>query len=329
MRGSQKILALCAIAASSASLLAMQAAVAQDNPIDKISPVTDEMLLNPPDGDWLMWRRTYNGWGYSPLDQINKENVKDLKLAWAWGMTPGGRTQETPLVHDGIMYIQNSTHLIQALDAATGELIWEYQYELPDDVNPGGERNKAIYGDKLIIATRDAHILALDAKTGQLVWDQQVADYKKGWGYSSGPIVANGVIVQGMTSCSNAQPGGCFFTGHDAEYRRGAVARQHHRPRRHARRQQLERHSAGEPPRRFGVDHRLLRPRAEPDLRRRRPALSVERRDRRADPQELGPQRHQRGALHQLHARHRPHHRRAEVVPPVPPDRLPRPRLRL
>jgi alcohol dehydrogenase (cytochrome c) len=217
MRGSQKFLTFCAVAASTVSLLAVNAVLAQDKPIDTISPVTDEMLLSPPDADWLMWRRTYDGWGYSPLDQINKENVKDLQLAWAWGMTPGGRTQETPLVHDGIMYIQNSTHLIQALDAATGELIWEYQYELPDEVNPSGERNKAIYGDKLFIATRDAHLVALDAKTGQLVWDQQVADYKKGFGYSSGPIVANGVIVQGMTNCSNAQPGGCFFTGHDPD----------------------------------------------------------------------------------------------------------------
>jgi alcohol dehydrogenase (cytochrome c) len=214
---SKKILALFAVVASSVSMLAVHSALAQDNPIDNISPVTDEMLVNPPDGDWLMWRRTYNGWGYSPLDEINKDNVDQLQLAWAWGMTPGGRTQETPLVHDGIMYIQNSTHLIQALNAATGELIWEYQYELPDDVDPNGERSKAIYEDKLIIATRDAHLIALDTKTGQLIWDKQVANYEHGFAFSSGPIVADGVIVQGMTSCSNAQPGGCFFTGHDAD----------------------------------------------------------------------------------------------------------------
>jgi alcohol dehydrogenase (cytochrome c) len=213
MRGSH-LVAFVAIAASSASLFAMQAAMAQGSPIDNITPVTDEMLLNPPDGDWLMWRRTYNGWGYSPLDQINQDNVGNLELAWAWSMTPG-RTQETPLVHDGIIYIQNADQLIQALDGATGDLIWEYEYELPDDVDPRGIRNKAIYGDKLIIATRDAHLIALDAKTGQLVWDQQVADYNKGWNYSSGPIVAKGVIVQGMTSCGNGQPGGCFISGHD------------------------------------------------------------------------------------------------------------------
>ena len=175
------------------------------------------MLLNPPDGDWLMWRRTYDGWGYSPLDQINKENVGDLELAWAWGMTPGGGRRRPRWSMTGSCTSRTPTHLIQALDAATGELIWEYQYELPEDVNPSGERNKAIYGDKLIIATRDAHLIALDTKTGQLVWDQQVANYKHGCAYSSGPIVANGVIVQGMTSCGNAQPGGCFFTGHDPD----------------------------------------------------------------------------------------------------------------
>ena len=217
MRSGQNLLALFAVAASSVSLLTGQAAVAQDDPTAGVSTVTDEMLRNPPDGDWLMWRRTYNGWGYSPLEQINKENVKDLRLAWAWGMTPGGRTQETPLVHDGIIYIQNSTHLIQALNAATGDLIWEYQYDLPEDVSPNGERSKAIYGDTLIIATRDAHLIALDTKTGKLVWDQQVANSNQGFSFTSGPIVANGVIVQGTTGCSGAQPGGCFFTGHDVE----------------------------------------------------------------------------------------------------------------
>lgn len=213
--GRPNLLAL-AIAASSVSLLAVQTAVAQDNPIDNISPVTDEMLLNPPDGDWLMWRRTYDGWGYSPLDQINKENVGDLQLAWAWSMTPG-RTQETPLAHDGIIFIQNADHVIQALDGATGDLIWEHEYLLPQDVPPRGLRNKAIYEDKLIVATNDAHLIALDTKTGQLIWDQQVADHTKGFRFTSGPIVANGVIVQGTTGCGSGQPGGCFFTGHDAE----------------------------------------------------------------------------------------------------------------
>ncbi len=215
MRRNQKLVSLFAIVASSASLLAVQAAVAQDTPNASVSAVTDEMLLNPPDGDWLMWRRTYNGWGYSPLDQINRDNVGDLDLAWSWGMTPGG-TQQTPLVHDGVMYLQNSDHTIQALDAAVGDLIWEYEYELPEGVNPAGERSMAIYGSTLIVATRDNHVLAIDSSTGQLVWDTVVADYALRYSQSSGPIVANGVIVQGTTGCGQAQPGGCFFTGLDA-----------------------------------------------------------------------------------------------------------------
>jgi alcohol dehydrogenase (cytochrome c) len=192
-------------------------AVAQDSPIDRLTPVTDEMLVNPADGDWLMWRRTYNGWGYSPLDQINKENVGSLELAWSWAMTPGS-TQETPLAHDGIIFVTTSNQKTQALDGATGDLIWEYQHELPEGfTNPRGMRSKAIYGNNLILATSDAHLIALDSKTGDLVWDVQVADWNKGWRYTSGPIVADGVIVQGMTGCGAGQPGGCFITGHNAE----------------------------------------------------------------------------------------------------------------
>jgi alcohol dehydrogenase (cytochrome c) len=216
MKRGLRLTLLATLATTLTSSFAIQAAVAQ-SPIDTITPVTDDMLLNPPDGDWLMWRRTYDGWGYSPLDEITKENVGKLQLAWSWGMSPGGRTQETPLVHDGVMFIQNSNHVIQALNAATGELIWEYEHSLPDGVAPNGERNKAIYGDKLIFATRDAHLVAIDIKTGQLAWDQQVADHKKGYAYTSGPLVAEGVVIQGMTNCSNAQPGGCFYTGHDAD----------------------------------------------------------------------------------------------------------------
>lgn len=190
-------------------------ALAEENAIDQLNPVTDQMLLNPPDGDWLMWRRTYDGFGYSPLDQINKDNVGELRLAWAWNMTPG-RTEETPLVHDGVLFLNNRNNLVQALDGATGELIWEYQHELPDNVTGArGIRSKAIYGDSLILTTSDAHIISLNAKTGDLNWDRAVANSDFGYYYSSGPIVANGMIIAGMSGCGGAQPGGCYFTGHD------------------------------------------------------------------------------------------------------------------
>lgn len=200
--------------ASAAPLLAQDAGL-----LDAMSPVTDEMLLNPADGDWLMWRRTYDGWGYSPLEEINRDNVKDLTVAWTWSLTPGA-TETTPLVHDGVLFVHNNGDKVQALDGATGDLLWEYVRELPAPVTTAGgntmtKRNIAMYEDKIIVATADTHIIALDAKTGQLVWDVTVADWNKGWRYSAGPIIVDGKIIQGMTGCGNAQGGGCFITAHD------------------------------------------------------------------------------------------------------------------
>src|SRR5499426_908676 len=123
------------------------------DPTRNITPVTAEMLRNPPAADWLMWRRTYNGWGYSPLDQINKSNVKNLQVAWSWSMT-NGATEATPIVHDGVLFIYNYADKVQALNAATGDLIWEYRRNLPQPLitaggNPLAKRNMAIYGDNL------------------------------------------------------------------------------------------------------------------------------------------------------------------------------------
>src|SRR5690606_3748219 len=97
-------------------------------------PVTDEVLQSPADGDWLMWRRTLDSHGHSPLTEINAENVGTLQLAWARSMAPGNQ-ETTPLIHDGVMYIANPGDVIQALDAATGALIWEYRRELPEDLD--------------------------------------------------------------------------------------------------------------------------------------------------------------------------------------------------
>jgi alcohol dehydrogenase (cytochrome c) len=188
------------------------------SPTRNLTPVTDGMLRNPPASDWLMWRRTYNAWGYSPLDQINKDNVKNLQVAWTWSMI-NGATETTPIVHDGVLYLFNYSNAIQALDGATGDLIWEYKRDLPAklvaDAGNLSSRNMAIYEDKLIAATADAHLIALDLKSGKLVWDDATADWTKGWRHTSGPFVAGGTIVQGMQGCGNAQPGGCFITGHD------------------------------------------------------------------------------------------------------------------
>ena len=95
--------------------------------VKDFDPVTDAMLRNPAPGDWLNWRRTDNAWGYSPLDQINRQNVQQLQLAWSWAMDDTGANEATPLVHDGVMYLPNPGGVIQALDGATGDLLWEYR----------------------------------------------------------------------------------------------------------------------------------------------------------------------------------------------------------
>jgi alcohol dehydrogenase (cytochrome c) len=183
-------------------------------------PVTEAMLRNPVAGDWLNWRRTDNAWGYSPLDQINPDTVNQLQLAWSWAMDDTGANQATPLVYDGIMYLPNPRGVIQALDAATGDLIWQYRPKsapkASGDAGQGTQRNVAIYGDRIFATTNDAHIIALDARNGSLVWDTKVADSTLGYGYTSGPIVVRGKVIAGITGCSRYKDDVCFITGHDA-----------------------------------------------------------------------------------------------------------------
>lgn len=191
------------------------------NLLAALKPVTEDVLRNPPDGDWLMWRRTYNDWGYSPLAEINRDNVANLRVAWTWSLT-SGVTEIAPIVHDGVLFVDNAGDTVQALNAATGDLLWEYRRDLPQKlISEGGntlaKRNMAIYGDKLFVATSDDHLVALDVKTGKIAWDHQVADWTQGWRYSSGPFMAGGVLTAGMSGCNQAQVGGCFITGHDPD----------------------------------------------------------------------------------------------------------------
>jgi alcohol dehydrogenase (cytochrome c) len=179
------------------------------------------MLLHPDPNDWLMVRGNYQAWNHSALTQINRDNVKDLKLAWAWNMNDAvGANEPTPLVHNGIMYLINVDNILQALDARTGDLIWENR------IRPAGQgggtgamRNIAIYQDKIFFATTDAHMVALDARTGKIVWDTVIGELSKGYGNSSGPIVIHGKVVQGLTGCdrynSNESEQGCFISAFD------------------------------------------------------------------------------------------------------------------
>ena len=198
------------------TIVAGGVAAAQDR---DFTPVTDAMLQDPDPADWLNWRRTLDGWGYSPLDQINTDNVHQLQLVWAWQLGPGAN-QATPLVHDGVMYIANPQNIVQAVDAVTGDRLWQYTREFEteeDGIISRRSRSIAIYGDKIYLNTSDAHIVALDARTGEVAFDHTVANRALGYRYTSGPIVVNGNIVAGMSGCERFKEDVCFISAHDAE----------------------------------------------------------------------------------------------------------------
>jgi len=180
--------------------------------VENFVPVTDAMLKNPDPGDWPMHRRNYYAHSYSPLDQINTENVGSMTLEWVWSMHEGD-SEPAPLVYDGIIYMINPGNVIQALDGATGELIWE---NWTGPANRQDMRNIAIYNDKIIQATTDARLIALDARTGEQVWEVTMADHSKGFGNTSGPIVADGKIIQGLAGCGRYTEDDCYISAYNA-----------------------------------------------------------------------------------------------------------------
>jgi len=182
------------------------------DPLERITPVTEATLQHPPESDWLTWRRTYDDQGFSPLKQIDRTNVADLRVAWAWSL-PAGPNTSTPVVHDGVLFVQSYLDHIQALDAVTGELLWQYTRRLPKDAHPAINRNLSIYEDLLYVQTSDVHIIALDVKTGKIRWDHPVADPKSGIRLSGGPLVAKGKVIMGT---AGAAPGGNFIFALDS-----------------------------------------------------------------------------------------------------------------
>ncbi len=206
----KKLLALLALALSTQTLPAFGQAV------------TDAMLANPPAEDWLMFRRTLNSWGYSPLDQVKKDNVAKLKQVWESPMGPGVQ-EATPLVHNGVMYLPNPLDYIQALDAVTGQLKWEYKRQEPADLGkfipvPSINRNLAIYGDKIIDTSADDFVFALDSASGKLAWETRIVDYREDPAQeTAGPIIAKGKIFSTRGCEVKFTPNGCVVTAHDAK----------------------------------------------------------------------------------------------------------------
>jgi alcohol dehydrogenase (cytochrome c) len=215
------------------------------NPLDKITQVTDALLQNPPTGEWLTWRRGFDYQGFSPLKQITKSNVTNLRVAWTWTLSPGAN-EATPLVHDGVMFLHSPGDKLEALDAATGDLLWQYARLLPPGVNAGNKRNISIYGNKVYMGTSDVHVVALDVKTGRVVWDQPLTE-ERGFTLTGGPLVAKGKVMTGTggrvggknyivaldaetgnpawrfnTIAQPGEPGGDTWNDHPAEERNGA-----------------------------------------------------------------------------------------------------------
>ena len=187
------------LAATFSIFLSVSLIFAQE--LESYSPVTEERLMNPEPENWLMYRASFNGWGFSPLKQINRQNVKKLVPVWSFstGVTEGH--ESPPIVNDGIMFITTPQNRILALDARKGELLWEYRRDLPDDVMQSHPTNRGVglYGDKVYLATVDAYLIALDAKSGDVVWEKAVEDYRKGYYLTLAPLIARGKVMVGVS----------------------------------------------------------------------------------------------------------------------------------
>lgn len=181
-------------------------------------PVTDATLLNPSPGDWLMFSRTYDNQRFSPLDHINRTNVRGLQMVWSRGL-PEGVSENIPVVYQGVMFAASAPSIVQALDATNGDLLWEYRRSLPEDIGKfvspvGRARALAIYHDLLIYAAPDGFLVALDLGTGALRWETRVHDYTTATQHTSGPQIAAGKVITGR-NCGVIRDE-CFIAAHDA-----------------------------------------------------------------------------------------------------------------
>ena len=186
--------------------------VTAQQPGRNLVPLTEDNLKNPSPNDWLMYNRTYDAQRFSPLQQINKANVGQLKLAWS--VTQGAGSQEgIPLVHDGVMYLQAPGALIQARDAVTGQLIWEYnKADMPQNIR-GGARAKtiAIGFDMVYWTSPDSYLVALDARTGEVRWSAKTETR----GATQGAILAGDKVISGG-ACGGKHEN-CYISAHDAK----------------------------------------------------------------------------------------------------------------
>ena len=163
--------------------------------------VTDARLVSPEPENWLSYRGNYNGWGYSPLDQIDASNVQNLTAVWAFSTNTTGGHESPPVVNDGVMFMAAPGNRLYALDAQNGDLLWRYQHTLSPDRIALHDTNRgvALFGDNVYMATLDARVVALDARSGEVVWDTPVADNSAGYYMTLAPLTARGKVMVGVS----------------------------------------------------------------------------------------------------------------------------------
>jgi len=183
--------------------------------IKNYTPVTDAMLVHPDPKDWLIYRGNYQAWSHSGLSEINANNVGQLQLKWSWAMNEGGENATGPTIHDGIMFLANTSNTVEAFDAKTGELLWQNRLGPLASRAYSALRSLAVYEDKVYINATDAKLYALDAKTGKVVLESDIAPPGKGFNETGGLIVAHGKAIVGLTLCRGQMPH-CYISAYDA-----------------------------------------------------------------------------------------------------------------
>jgi alcohol dehydrogenase (cytochrome c) len=180
-------------------------------------PVTAERLKNPEDDNWLMIRRTYDGWGFSPLTQITPATVARLRPAWVFSTAEARVHQAAPIVNGGVMFVTSPNNQVIAIDVKTGNLLWRYRRPRTPAMSVPHETNRgvALYGDKVYFAAGEAVLIALDARTGREVWTTVVADNASGYDTTLAPLVAGGVVMVGASGGEFGIRG--FIAGFDVE----------------------------------------------------------------------------------------------------------------
>jgi len=164
-------------------------------------PVTAARLLKPADSDWLTIRRTYDGWGYSPLDQITTANVARLQPVWIASTGATNGHEAPPLVNGGVMFVSTPGNQVIAFEARSGRVLWRYRRPIPEDavVMHPTSRGVALYGDKVFLAANEGVLVALDARTGKEVWTADVGGNQSGYYMTLAPLVAEGVVMIGAS----------------------------------------------------------------------------------------------------------------------------------